>query len=417
MIAGLTRPDDALITFDGTVWNDTGKRIFVPPHRRRIGYVFQEGRLFPHMTARQNLLYGRFFSPKAERSISENEVVDLLGIQRLLDQRPATLSGGEKQRVAIGRALLSAPRLILMDEPLSALDRARRQEILPYIERIRDVVKIPVIYVSHALDEVARLANRVVLLDEGRVRAEGAPVEIFPELSSLIDSIAPQSVLEARMVGQEEYYGLSIAEIGDTVVTLQPIDLPEGTVVRVRVAEARKYQCSEPSSRHHRRDHAGRPLYVDRDGLLWPALDVAHHASLMRAIGPCAGFGRLCAVQGCHRGQRQRLSRRCVGGRRTVFGLRVRIRRQPVEIGFQRLHRLLFHGAEAPEQFLAERGQCRAPTPLAAMLGLHDALLEHAVEFIDEQPAAPVGHVHARRRLPDRAGLADQFHKLGLAVA
>ena len=236
MIAGLTRPDDALITFDGTVWNDTAKRIFVPPHRRRIGYVFQEGRLFPHMTARQNLLYGRFFSPKAEWNISEREVVDLLGIERLLDQRPATLSGGEKQRVAIGRALLSAPRLILMDEPLSALDRARRQEILPYIERIRDVVKIPVIYVSHALDEVARLANRVVLLDEGRARAEGAPVEIFPELSSLTDSIAPQSVLEARMIGQEEYYGLSIAEIGDTVVTLQPIDLPEGTAVRVRVS-------------------------------------------------------------------------------------------------------------------------------------------------------------------------------------
>jgi molybdate transport system ATP-binding protein len=235
MIAGLTRPEDAVISFDGTVWNDTSRRIFVPPHRRRIGYVFQEGRLFPHMTARQNLLYGRFFSPEADRHISEQEVVDLLGIDRLLGQRPATLSGGEKQRVAIGRALLSAPRLMLMDEPLSALDRARRQEILPYIERIRDVVKIPVIYVSHALDEVARLANRVVLLDEGRVRAEGAPAEIFPD-APMSETLSPQSILEGRMAGHEEYYGLSMAEIGGSIVTLQPVDLPEGTPVRVRVA-------------------------------------------------------------------------------------------------------------------------------------------------------------------------------------
>jgi molybdate transport system ATP-binding protein len=235
MISGLTRPDEALITFGDTVWNDTAQRVFVPPHRRRIGYVFQEGRLFPHLTARQNLLYGRFFAPRGDRQISEDEVVALLGIEKLLDQRPVTLSGGEKQRVAIGRALLSAPRLILMDEPLSALDRARRQEILPYIERIRDEVKIPVIYVSHAMDEVARLANRVVLLEDGRVRAEGEPREVFPELSSGEDGVAPQSILEARIVGHEPHFGLSMAEIGDSVVTLQPVDLPEGTSVRIRV--------------------------------------------------------------------------------------------------------------------------------------------------------------------------------------
>jgi molybdate transport system ATP-binding protein len=235
MIAGLTKPNDAVITFGETVWNDTARRIFVPPHRRRIGYVFQEGRLFPHLTARQNLLYGRFFAPQGDRQISEDEVVALLGIEKLLSQRPATLSGGEKQRVAIGRALLSAPRLILMDEPLSALDRARRQEILPYIERIRDEVKIPVIYVSHALDEVARLASRVVLLEDGKVRAEGEPREVFPELSSAQDGIAPQSILEARVVGHETHFGLSMAEIGDSIVTLQPVDLPEGTSVRIRV--------------------------------------------------------------------------------------------------------------------------------------------------------------------------------------
>jgi molybdate transport system ATP-binding protein len=236
MIAGLTRPDDARISFDGIMWNDTDRRIFVPPHRRRIGYVFQEGRLFPHLTARQNLLYGRFFAPHGDIRISEEEVVGLLGIGRLLAQRPGTLSGGEKQRVAIGRALLSAPRLILMDEPLSALDRSRRQEILPYIERIRDEVKIPIIYVSHALDEVARLANRVVLLDEGKVRAEGTPQDVFPELQSGEDGMAPQSILQARIVGHEPRFGLSTAEIGDDILTLQPIDLPDGTPVRIRVA-------------------------------------------------------------------------------------------------------------------------------------------------------------------------------------
>ena len=235
MIAGLAKPDDAVIRFDGTVWADTEKRIFVPPHRRRIGYVFQEGRLFPHLTARQNLLYGRFFAPRGDRQVREDEVVALLGIEKLLSQRPVTLSGGEKQRVAIGRALLSAPRLILMDEPLSALDRTRRQEILPYIERIRDEVKIPIVYVSHALDEVARLANRVILLEEGRVRAEGEPRAVFPELSPEHGGVAPQSILEARIVGQEARFGLSTARIGDSLVTLQRVDLPENTVVRIRV--------------------------------------------------------------------------------------------------------------------------------------------------------------------------------------
>jgi molybdate transport system ATP-binding protein len=235
MIAGLTRPDRASIRFDATLWNDTDARVFVPPHRRRIGYVFQEGRLFPHLTARQNLLYGQFFAPRGERRMSEAEVVLLLGIERLLDDRPATLSGGEKQRVAIGRALLAAPRLILMDEPLSALDRARKQEILPYIERIRDQIGIPIVYVSHAIDEVARLANRVVLLDEGKVKAAGTPAEIFPDAANLPESLAPQSILEARLIGHEPAYGLSTAVIGSGIITLQPVDLPVGTLVRIRL--------------------------------------------------------------------------------------------------------------------------------------------------------------------------------------
>jgi molybdate transport system ATP-binding protein len=236
MIAGLTRPQQALIRFDGVIWNDTANRIFVPPHKRRIGYIFQEGRLFPHMTVRQNLLYGRFFAPKQVRRIGEAEVVELLGICRLLENRPSTLSGGEKQRVAIGRALLCDPRLMLMDEPLSALDRSRKQEILPYIERIRDEFRIPVIYVSHAMDEVARLANSVVLLDEGRIKAAGSPEQVFGASLTLSEGFAPQSILEGRLLGHQPAYGLSTAAIGDTTITLQPVDLAEGTHVRMRVA-------------------------------------------------------------------------------------------------------------------------------------------------------------------------------------
>lgn len=235
MIAGLARPGEAMIGFDGRAWNDTAKGIFVPPHRRRIGYVFQEGRLFPHLTIRQNLLYGRFFAPRHASGIAIEEVIALLGIGHLLENRPATLSGGEKQRVAIGRALLSAPQLILMDEPLSALDRPRKQEILPYIERIRDEIRLPIVYVSHALEEVARLANHIVLLEDGRVTAAGSPAEIFPGAAALPESIAPQSILHAKLVGHEPGYGLSIAEIGLDRVTIQPVDLPDGTMVRIRI--------------------------------------------------------------------------------------------------------------------------------------------------------------------------------------
>lgn len=140
----------------------------VPPHRRRIGYVFQEGRLFPHLNVRQNLLYGRRFTPSGERFGSLDEITALLGLEPLLARRPTTLSGGEKQRVAIGRAILASPRLLLMDEPLASLDAARKAETLPYIERLRDELAIPIVYVSHSPDEVARLTTEVIRLDGGR---------------------------------------------------------------------------------------------------------------------------------------------------------------------------------------------------------------------------------------------------------
>jgi molybdate transport system ATP-binding protein len=185
VIAGLSRPDEGRLAMDGEVLLDTRERIFVPKHRRRFGYVFQEGRLFPHLSVRGNLDYGSWFSPKASQPSDFDRVVDLLGISALLDRRPATLSGGEKQRVAIGRALLSSPRMLLMDEPLAALDDERKAEILPYLERLRDETAMPIVYVSHSISEVIRLADRVVMLKDGKVHAAGTTADVFGGSSSL----------------------------------------------------------------------------------------------------------------------------------------------------------------------------------------------------------------------------------------
>jgi molybdate transport system ATP-binding protein len=169
IIAGLLRPDRGVVALDGTTLFDSEKRISVPPHKRGIGYVFQEGRLFPHMSVRANLDYGRRMSGKPDRQAELDRVVDLLGIGHLLDRRPGALSGGERQRIAIGRALLMQPRLLLLDEPLASLDTARKTEIFPYLERLRDEARIPMIYVSHSATEIRRIANTVVHLAGGKV--------------------------------------------------------------------------------------------------------------------------------------------------------------------------------------------------------------------------------------------------------
>jgi molybdate transport system ATP-binding protein len=173
MIAGLLRPDRGTITLDDTVLFDTAKGIDVPPHRRRIGYVFQEGRLFPHLSVRQNLDYGRRMSGQPRDPGEFDRIATLLDIGHLLDRRPGLLSGGERQRVAVGRALLMRPRLLLLDEPLASLDAGHKREILPYLVRLRDDAGMPIIYVSHAPAEVRRIATAVVRLDKGRVVAAG----------------------------------------------------------------------------------------------------------------------------------------------------------------------------------------------------------------------------------------------------
>jgi molybdate transport system ATP-binding protein len=173
MIAGLLRPDRGTIVIDGDVVDDTAAGIHVPTYRRRIGYVFQDARLFPHLNVAQNLDYGRRMNRLAADPAQHQRVVELLDIGALLDRRPGKLSGGERQRVALGRALLSKPRLLLLDEPLGALDEARKLEILPYLVRLRDEANVPMVYVSHDVAELRQLATQIVMLKQGRVTSFG----------------------------------------------------------------------------------------------------------------------------------------------------------------------------------------------------------------------------------------------------
>ncbi|MET0669546.1 MAG: molybdenum ABC transporter ATP-binding protein [Xanthobacteraceae bacterium] len=173
MIAGLIAPDRGRIALDDAVLFDSATRLNVPAHHRRIGYVFQEGRLFPHLTVAQNLDYGRWMGALPADAAERERIVALLDIGHLMSRRPGKLSGGERQRVAFGRALLMKPRLLLLDEPLASLDRARKLEILPYLARLRDEAKVPMIYVSHQAGEIVKLASQVVRVEDGRVLASG----------------------------------------------------------------------------------------------------------------------------------------------------------------------------------------------------------------------------------------------------
>jgi molybdate transport system ATP-binding protein len=235
-VAGLLKPQTGRIAVDGHVLLDTAQRVFLPPHRRRVGYVFQEGRLFPHLTVRQNLTYGRWFAPKEAPREDVERVVDMLGIGPLLERRPGALSGGEKQRVAIGRALLSAPEIILADEPLAALDEARKAEILPYFERLRDEVEVPILYVSHSAAEVARLATTVVALEAGRVTKAGPAAEVLgdPAVTPL-GAREAGAILETRVAAHHDD-GLTELAAGTDRLFLPRLPQPIGALVRVRIA-------------------------------------------------------------------------------------------------------------------------------------------------------------------------------------
>ncbi|CUH64349.1 Sulfate/thiosulfate import ATP-binding protein CysA [Thalassovita gelatinovora] len=235
-IAGLLRPDQARVQIGDRLLCDSDQGLCLPPHKRRIGYVFQEGRLFPHLTVRQNLRYGSWVSGRQRDQAGETRVVDMLGIGDLLDRRPGALSGGEKQRVAIGRALLSQPLLLLMDEPLAALDEARKAEILPYLERLRDETDIPILYVSHSVAEVARLATTVVLLGKGKMLKCGPTAQVMsdPALAPAIGLREAGSVLTATVTAHHADGLTELAAAGGQVF-LPRIGVPAGGTVRLRI--------------------------------------------------------------------------------------------------------------------------------------------------------------------------------------
>lgn len=235
-IAGLMRPRRGRITLDGEVLFDADRGIHIPARKRRFGYVFQEGRLFPHLTVRQNLTYSRMFGAGTTPGHFEH-IGELLGLRDLLDRRPAQLSGGERQRVAIGRALLARPRMLLLDEPLASLDARRREEIMQYLELLRDDVRIPMIYVSHSSEEVVRLAADVVLVASGKVAAVGSVEDIMgrPDLRPAAGVFEGGTVIDTRVVAQDIQYDLATLAFDGGTLTVTNLDALIGEPVRVRI--------------------------------------------------------------------------------------------------------------------------------------------------------------------------------------
>ncbi len=243
-LAGLERAasSSGRIALDDEVWQDDAQGIFVPTHRRALGYVIQESALFPHLDVRRNLDYGRRRVERhlqgAAHRIEMDQVVALLGLGALMARRPDTLSGGERQRVAIARALATSPRLLLMDEPLAALDAARKAEVLPYLDRLHEELSIPIVYVSHAIDEVVRLAHHLVLMDAGRVVASGPVAEVMSRLDlPTARGEGAGVVLDAVVAEHDKPWQLSRLEVGggDFSVWARDQGLPLGRAVRVRL--------------------------------------------------------------------------------------------------------------------------------------------------------------------------------------
>jgi len=236
-ICGLIRPVDGRIMLGERVMFDQAAGIHLPPERRRIGTVFQDARLFPHMTVAQNLFYGLRRTSTERRDIGPERVIDLLGLRALLPRRPANLSGGEAQRVAIGRALLSQPELLVMDEPLAALDFARREEILDFLIALRAEIALPILFISHAIDEVAKLADDMIVLDRGEIIAKGSVSQVMAE-PDLVGRLAGEgwgALIEGRVAGRDLGHGLTEIAFPGGRLKVSPIDGPLGQKVRLRV--------------------------------------------------------------------------------------------------------------------------------------------------------------------------------------
>jgi molybdate transport system ATP-binding protein len=240
LLAGLLRPDHGRIALGSQMLFDSAAGIDVAVERRALGVVFQDARLFPHLTVQRNLLFGlRRAGPRALAPVAAPEaVIALLGLEPLLERRPHTLSGGERQRVAIGRALLAQPRALLLDEPLASLDAPRKAEVLPYIERLRDEFAVPIVYVSHAIDEVLRLARHLIVLDAGAVVAAGPVDDVLQQapVARLFPAVEAGSLLHGVIAAHDAHYGLSVLQIdGGPALRIPKVDLPPGSRLRVRI--------------------------------------------------------------------------------------------------------------------------------------------------------------------------------------
>ncbi|WP_105625044.1 molybdenum ABC transporter ATP-binding protein ModC [Cronobacter malonaticus] len=232
-ISGLTRPQHGRIVLNDRVLSDTETDTFLPPEKRRVGYVFQDARLFPHYNVRGNLKYGM----AKEMAAQFDKLVTLLGIEPLLDRLPGTLSGGEKQRVAIGRALLTAPELLLLDEPLASLDVPRKRELLPYLQRLAREINIPMLYVSHSLEEILHLADKVLVLEQGEVKAFGSLEDIWG--SSVMHPWLPpeqqSSVLKVTVLEHHPHYAMTALALGDQHLWVNRIEKPLQTALHIRI--------------------------------------------------------------------------------------------------------------------------------------------------------------------------------------
>jgi molybdate transport system ATP-binding protein len=237
VVAGLLRAERAHIVLDDVVLDDTSAAVRVPVEERRIGYVFQESRLFPHLNVAANLRYGERRARSGAPFVRFDLVVEMLGLGKLLARRPHELSGGERQRVALGRALLSQPRLMLLDEPLAALDAPRREEVLPYLERLRDEFSIPMIYVSHRFEEVLRLATHVVVMDHGSVAVQGTleSVSRHQALQSIVGDEAMGSVVSGSIASSDPSTGLAAVQVGAGILHTQLPNAIPGAKVRVQL--------------------------------------------------------------------------------------------------------------------------------------------------------------------------------------
>lgn len=238
MVAGLVRPDNGRIAVAGRTLFDSTSAIDLPPEKRRIGYIFQDGRLFPHLSVRSNLTYGMHLTPKGQRYVTLDQVVALLGIEHLLNRRPAKLSGGEKQRVAIGRALLTSPSLLLMDEPLASLDSARKSEVLPFIARLSRELSVPILYVSHSLNEIINLADTIVIINAGQVVAAGKLEDITSriDLQDIIGTSGYGNIINT--VIQKHQDGLTRLKFAGGALSVLRLNMPEGAPIRVRIQAA-----------------------------------------------------------------------------------------------------------------------------------------------------------------------------------